>query len=122
MQENLNTPPFTVGQEVVCIESATSRVDSSIKVEEGKVYRVVDIMKCNCGQWYVDVGVTLPNGYGYCRCDCGKYVSSERVYSLTRFFAPIQTQYTDITKELADSVKETVEAPDKILIPQTVNN
>lgn len=121
MQDNSNTPPFAIGQKVVAIKSAASISHPQIKIEKGVVYSVKGIRKCSCGYWKVDVG--LPHSSVYSSCGiCGHRINSDTLWAGATLFAPIETQYADITKELADSVKETSEVPDKILIPETANN
>lgn len=37
-------------------------------------------------------------------------------------FAPIQSNYSDATAEILEKFKQTEETPDKILIPETIQN
>jgi len=54
---------------------------------------------------------TFPN------CTWYELTMQEGVAYPAEYFVPVG--FTDITKELCDSIKQTDEVPDKILIPQT---
>lgn len=118
MQENLNTAPFADNQKIV------RTGPSKNGLFKGNVYTAGVCEYCpKCETWRVPIKEFPAPKRNQERCNCGNYKYNVSYYSgFAKYFAPIQTQYSDITKEIADSVKETVEAPDKILIPQTVNN
>lgn len=112
-----NNPPFYIGQKVVCVSSVWKYV-------KGKEYVVGQVDQCpNCKVWKVgciprpeatkrscsDCGITLPYGKG---------LAMAYAYR----FAPIQPAYSNISKEIAESVKEVSECPDKIIVPEPVNN
>lgn len=63
------------------------------------------------------------NGFEYYQF--AEYPESERgakAWYLKSNFAPIQTQYSDITASIASEMKETREVPDKIVIKESINN
>lgn len=87
--ENINLPPFYVGQKVVRI-----RPHDFNMVQEGKEYFVTGVMNglCKCNKWLITVGVNNPYGGSYCT-DCGTvtHYHGEMRFCSTGF-AHIQSQ------------------------------
>lgn len=111
--------PFYFGQKVVCvndgkIEGQENNQNEALKKDQ--LYSIESVFKgkrrINRHLWLcklVGVEVVLEKGLvfeGFC---CSR-------------FAPIQDQYEDLTREIAEGLKETKETPDKILIPEKINN
>lgn len=107
--------PFYIGQKVVAIYSATNNYGFSI--EKGKLYFILDLYKCKFGFWKVDVGLHDPL-QATTKCPCGHEWQTKQVFCGAFMFAPIADQYADMTAEIAESVKETREAPDKVIAPE----
>lgn len=94
-----NNAPFAVGQKVVCIsDSFTNHWEfSNSPIRKDGVYTVYHIEYYpQFRKWYIKL-----------QEDTDPFAN----YWANRF-APVQTQYTDITKELCDSVGITEEVPD----------
>lgn len=118
-----NNAPFAVGQKVI----RTGRSIPGFLVK-GEVYTVAYCRQCTkCNLWKVGIlELPIPDNSSYrSTCTCGLILkpSPDKNYTgNAKLFAPIQHQYTDIAKEIADSYKSTEEVPDKIIIPEKVNN
>lgn len=116
---NNNTPPFHVGQKVVAL--ATSNKRQGLQFIKGSIYTVHKCYKCTCGKWIVTVTELIWSGIGVFKLCCidppDTYCGGE-----SKYFAPIISQYADIRAEIAAGCKETIEAPDKVIIREPVNN
>ena len=120
----MNNAPFYVGQKVVCVNAKSSIAvnhKASEVLEEGQIYIVKAVRKICC-QWEIFLGHTTSISFGICP-NCGHWEEeSTEWFFLASRFAPIQESYEDITSEIAQSLKQTDERPDTVLIPETVNN
>lgn len=120
--EGNNNAPFYSGQEIVRIKKTQDGIG---KIGDWHIaYKCEQCKKCK--KWYVDIGERVRPHADIFRsvCNCGhKQEMPEPIvwYSCSQF-APIQHQYTDIAKEIADSFTESPECPDKIIVPEKVNN
>lgn len=105
-----NNAPFQVGDTVICI-SSSNIVTGLVK---GNKYEVLAMVKETCGKgWHVGFRKHSGNGQVMpCACGCHDLPAYGFVYAFDHRFRKIQTQYTDITKEIADSVGITEEVPD----------
>lgn len=104
----MNNPPFAIGQKVVCVNILKGKsMDDIIPLKKGNVYTVTSIEphRYYLGKWGVGFKETQPED---------KYQHDQ--------FAPIITNYSSATEEILERFKQTDECPDKILIPETVNN
>lgn len=105
-----NNPPFAIGQKVVCVygKGIFFKWVSNIRFTKHEGPQYNDI--CTVGGYDNDGYILLkewPNhGEGF----------------LPSCFAPIQPAYSNISKEIAESVKAVSECPDKIIIKEPVNN
>ncbi len=109
-----NNPPFYIGQKVVAV------VDSKWGYfKKGKIYSVLNIKKCNCGKWTIYIGLSM-SGHRQICSTCLTIIGYHGgpAFHGANFFAPIQ--YSNISKEIAESVKEVSECPDKIIIKEPV--
>jgi hypothetical protein len=118
--QDMNTPPFAIRQKVVCL-----RDGKTTPIKKGAIYTVEDLNYNSCCKkasgWFVRLA-ELPDMRQRCCYVCDAECKTPGLWLHEKAFAPIETQYTDISKELADSFKDTDEVPDKILKPETVNN
>lgn len=117
--ENSNAP-FRVGQRVICIESARSRREKSVGIRKGDTFTVNYVWQCpGCKRWLIGIGIPALAGYAV-GCYCCSIKSAEQTETLSdsKFFAPIQDAYEDMTKEIAKQATQTRETPDKINIPE----
>lgn len=108
----MDNAPFYVGQKVVCVDP---RLWDDMK--KGDVFTVINLVKC-CGKWSVIININA-SFHTVCR-HCGK--SYKQHARNAKCFAPYneQSEYTDITKELA--VLPADEVPDVKKIAEPVNN
>lgn len=106
--------PFHVGQKVVAVKTVIGFY------KKGNKYEVLGVVY-HCKEWFVDIGLIVLGGTccPHCLFKMNKN-SSHLCYA--KDFVPIQDQYSDLTREIAEGLKETKETPDKILIPETINN
>lgn len=109
--DNLNQAPFHVGQKVVCVNPA-----GFARLKKYAIYVVNKTHRCGCGNWLVDVGAE-----GGLVCSSCESLLRDCAMD-ARLFAPITEQYEDMTLSIAQSAKQTNEVPDKVLIPETINN
>lgn len=113
-----NNAPFAIGQEVVCLINGFT-------FKKGDIRKVIKIEK-GCCCWLVDIGEISPITVKLtCKCGSGYmyYIVGGKTMMIDSVrLAPIQHQYTDIAREIADTFKQTEEVPDKIIIPEKVNN
>lgn len=101
----MNNAPFTIGQKVVCVRILRGNsMQDIIPLKKGHVYTVTSIEphRYYIGKWGVGFKETQPED---------KYQHDQ--------FAPIITNYSDATSEILEKFKQTIEVPDKILIPET---
>lgn len=112
----MNNPPFHIGQKVVFV------VDSILpQFKKGMIFTVVGINRfCSCDKWVVDVGIFNNTGYSHCAL-CGEKRRSETIWTNSKYFAPIQTNYADATAEILEKFPQVSETPDKILKPEPIN-
>lgn len=101
--ENLNLPPFWIGQRVVCIKA-----HSLAKLELNKEYKVRDIKKgfCSHSSWRIDVGVTVPDCFGNSllrcgRCDATIEVNDNVWWFGAPLFAPIEERFISFAEVIA---------------------
>lgn len=111
-------PPFFVGQEVICVSSSTI-------YEKGLKYTVIGLCQCKkCGKWQVSMKEKpFPNPLPIrsCDCDCGELNIGDHLpywFAYSFRFAPVQEQYADLTEEIAASLKQTPETPDRIQVKE----
>jgi len=121
---NNSNAPFAIGQKVVCIKNSRQRDGYSIN--KGEVFVVKGLSRCaKCNLWKIDVGVVASySGRPLCN-KCGSIYAntiSNIVWASAINFAPIETQYSDATKEILEKFPITEETPDKVLVPETVSN
>lgn len=118
----MNTPPFHVGQKVVCIK--TSERGTVIKDSH---YTCAGCYKCKyCGKWRMAIK-EFPSIHQGSSCSpgCAAPIEDVGFYYINCFasyFAPITESYADIRAEIAAGCKETIESPDKVIIREPVNN
>ena len=121
--ESNNNPPFAEDQRIIRIGPTKSSKAGLATFVRGKVYTCAECYKCECGKWKVKIKEFPSFGNAkIATCVCGFKQHSEYYIGFAALFAPIQETYADITNEIAESMKETKERPDKVLIPETVNN
>lgn len=117
---NTDNAPFVVGQRVVALKTSKNNLGDG--PDKDSRYKVIDIFKCKCGLWKVDVGIESKVQCVSECASCGNGVRTKSVYCNARIFAPIQEQYADIREIIANLHPQTNEGPDKVMKPQTVNN
>lgn len=110
--ENLNLPPFYVGQKVVKMK------DGSV-IKKGDIVTVTHQFRCGCGEWYIQWGQPIQQ-YGIITCTCTKCKSNMREIvpikadwvAQARNFAPLQEQtYPLISlKKVVEENRELVSA------------
>jgi hypothetical protein len=94
---NNQFPPFAVGQKVVALRSC--RNDFGMELIKGKVYTVLGIIGCHCGEWNVNIGIfTPPGGISTC-AECGIKISPIAAYVPYEWLAPIIEGMQAITFE-----------------------
>lgn len=100
---------FYVGQRVVCVEKQkTARTNSDYKEEiflnREYIVNEVGFYRSSIAQYY--------------------YVKVDNLMTIwqAKSFAPIVESYSDATVEILEKFKSPEETPDKVLIPETVNN
>jgi hypothetical protein len=104
-----------VGQEVVAIYGG-------VLIKKGQAYRVYAIRQCsNCGRYKVDLGFR-EHGTSLCNGCNANYEKGNIYWIDSSRVAPVNPYSVDLTKELADSFKESPECPDKVIVPEKVNN
>lgn len=118
-----NNAPFVYGQKMI----RTGKTIEGVVIKGGTYTAGTCYMCHKCKTWWVPI-LECPacesDNYNP-DCPCGsKFVENHNSHYAGNadFFAPIQHQYTDISKEIADSFKQTEETPDKKIIPEKVNN
>jgi hypothetical protein len=90
---NINCP-FYEGQEVICLVNRSAYGSVLIK---GKHYKVLDIIKCECGEWKLDVGHKA-DFTGTSRCSCkATHGVSNIIWCNARLFAPITSTFQSIS-------------------------
>lgn len=115
--------PFFEGQRIIRIGETKESNDKIAVFTKGFVYTCAGCFKCKCGVWKVLIKEFPVHADGKATCKCGHITRSIKYYvGLANKFAPIQDQYEDLTREIAEGLKETKETPDKVLIPETINN
>lgn len=99
MNNELNLPPFYVGQKVVALRSVKTELNGIVK---GTVYTVKELTQCTCGEWKVDVGLMVSKtGRCLCAtCDSPYGVTGSRViYVAAPLLAPVQENFQSISLE-----------------------
>lgn len=93
--ENLNLPPFYVGQKVVCVDP---RPDFGLFKD--KIYTIAEVIRCKCGATNVAWGATNPLITHSSCYSCGNIVTQESKYYFCRSsrFAPVQEQKFPLIK------------------------
>jgi hypothetical protein len=107
-----NNQPFAEGQKVVALKTG-------FDIIKGEVYTVSKCFQCKCGIWMV-ILMEFP-GIDRVLCSECDRLWKKAVINAT-LFAPINPYSIDLTKELADSFKESPECPDRVIVPEKVNN
>lgn len=103
---NTETPPFKIGDKVV-------RVVTSDTLKVGKVYIVQDTAYC-CDLWGWRLkleGIPCPMQ----ACMCNRI--NDFPYA-AKCFRPVDELYEDCTAEIAESMVETREVPDKVRVKE----
>lgn len=98
--ENLNLPPFYVGQKVVSLVSKDGGYNS---LNKGEVYTVLAIERgCEHCKWVIDIGKKQSRGFTECR-ECGFVINGLVHWANAAFFAPIESTFQSITfQEVAE--------------------
>lgn len=115
-----NNAPFYPGQKVVALVAS-----AQLKIEKGDILTVSHCFQCGKCKIWKAVICEKQGSYTLNQCGCGhEYIQQDgKPCADCKKLAPLQTQYTDITKEIADSVGVTEEVPDvhkiKELEPQS---
>lgn len=92
-----NIPPFHPGQRVVALRSCKN--DFGMELVKGKIYIVIDVVGCSCGEWNVDVGIYTPEG-GVSPCaQCGRLLNKIAAYVTYEWLAPIIEDMQAVTFE-----------------------
>lgn len=119
----MDNAPFAIGQKIVRI------APSKAWIEKGKVYTCAGCMPCpHCHKWKVfleELPVDTSKFIIKSTCGCGdtQRKGLPPFYSgVANYFAPIQPMYENISKQIAESITQTDEVPDRVIVPQTVNN
>lgn len=97
--DNLNLPPFYVGQKVVCICPEVYRV-----WPKGQTFTVADNGKClNCGEWHTAIKETVLSHIGNIDCTFCRASTSMKsgifMGTDSKSFAPIQENFQSISLE-----------------------
>src|SRR5215213_6388274 len=99
--------PFTINQRVVCVKSSKNRSMTAV-IKKGETYTVEIMVECaRCGQWMAGLKELIAPIPGVCACAlCDNIVQAVATHCLVpvELLAPIVTQYSDITAELAGQV------------------
>lgn len=100
MAQEINLPPFYVGQRVVCINDEIIFAGlPSAPIKNGTIYTVAGVLKVCC-RWHIDIG--LYSGRSHVRCpSCyGDILKPNMNYWLAAFrFAPIEENFQSISLE-----------------------
>lgn len=101
-----------VGDRVVCVK-AHSQPECPLKV--GKVYIILDMLLCSCGEMCIHVGIGNPGDWDATSCGCGRLLNPDSIWWLDPdLFRPIE--YNSATEELAN--KKVVEEKSDIPIKE----
>lgn len=95
--ENLNLPPFYVGQKVVYIGTKGTLPMKSI-------HTVVDIKRHPCGCWAVNVGRIADKRYGGINCTIHSSAINIKTNMLwwdSKVFAPIEERFISFAEVIA---------------------
>ena len=104
-----NNAPFRVGDEVMSTMSLTNSVGMSIT--KGQQFTVIGCDRCNCGIWWVDVGLIGTPGPAGNHCDCGVQFAKNDVtayihYEVLRLIERTRTKYVIKEVEVAPAIRE----------------
>lgn len=92
-------------------------------IKKGTVKKVFKSQTCRCGRHHADLNIKTPKPKDTCSCfKCGTLLTTGIFYADTCILAPIQPMYENISKQIAESITQTDEVPDRVVVPQTVNN
>lgn len=95
MEQNLNLPPFYIGQKVVAL--ATSQKICDNQVIKDQVYTVEGCTQCTCGKWVVTL-FELPNKFpGEYKMCCIEKSPRNYAGGGAKYFAPIESTFAAIT-------------------------
>lgn len=100
----MSNAPFSIGQKVVCIDDHEHEGRNIKILTKGYVYTVKE---CWGESGLFSPGVRL--------------LETDDLGFFANRFAPIQTNYADATAEILEKFKSPVESPDKVIIPEPVN-
>ena len=112
--------PFYIGQEVVALKSASNNF--GVELTKGEVYIVKDMIQCKCGNWHIDVGISL-SYLGMTACECGKIIVPQtRICHVSaRLLAPVsRLRISDELTIAADLLQPQVE--ERADVHELVNN
>ena len=104
--ENIEIPPFYVGQEVVA-----NITHSQKAYKKGDEFKVQSVFK-GCCKWEITIGITPPNKEAYCRF-CNKTIETndgEWSFYAFRFSPKIEIKEFVSMKQLADKQLELISA------------
>lgn len=100
--ENINLPPFYVGQRVVVLKTG-------IRLNKYDVYVVLGIRKstCKCQLWEVNVGVPARTGFMYCAVCGAEHIPNPTgvIWFNHNLFAPIQENFQQITCKEVEAIE-----------------
>jgi len=103
MNQEINLPPFYVGQRVVALRPS----ENGFRVT-GKIYTVLALNKCtHCGLWTIDIGDNGELACLECRCGVIDFSQTCTEWHYADAFAPIESTFQSI--ELSEVIK--IETP-----------
>lgn len=108
MKEEIG-PPFFVGQRVI-------RITNGSEIKKGDIGTVSGITLCNCKRWRISLEEWMTFDDYECN-HCGNKSGGLFPFE-AKYFAPVKEQYSDLTAEIAASLKQTPETPDRIQVPE----
>lgn len=116
----MDNAPFAIGDKVVCLKDG-----KWTPIRKGDVCTVTGLLYKNCCPastgWFISLAEYNSNKLSKCpTCLTDSTIFGQ--HFLAKYFAPIQPMYENMSKQIAESITQTDEVPDKIFVPQTVNN
>jgi hypothetical protein len=84
------TPPFYVGQEVVCVKDHTQGI-----IKNGQVFKVTSLVRICCG-WNVTIGIQSRSALTRCG-DCGSVASQGSEWQFASYLFAPKDQFKAIT-------------------------
>jgi len=92
MKDNINLPPFYVGQRVVALNNSSN----GARVKDN-VYVVKGLKRCGCGRWLIDIGDVGELAITQCKCGRHDFVFAVNEWHYADAFAPIESTFSAIT-------------------------